>query len=132
MVPAHRPGASRRACSPSGIRFSLFSKPSTAIVRDLEGIVAAGATPAAKATLEVYEREPKWFPLIGRALRAGPAHPPVYRLAFFQSLPQPSSETLKGIVAAGATPAAKATLEVYEREPKWFPLIGRALRAGPA
>src|SRR6266550_3745478 len=127
MVPAHRPGASRRACSPSGIRFSLFSKPSTIIIRDLEGIVAAGATPAAKATLEVYEREPKWFPLIGRALRAGPAHPPVYGFTLFSKPSTIIVRGLEGIVAAGGTPAAKATLEVYEREPKWFPLIGRAL-----
>src|SRR5207253_7650007 len=25
-----------------------------------------------------YEREPRWFPLIGRSLRDGPALPPVY------------------------------------------------------
>src|SRR6266702_2253272 len=101
-----------------------------------EGIVAAGVTPAASPTSgrKVMSAEPQWFPLIGRALRTGPAHPPVCGWAFSQSLPQTTPGEPEGIVAAGVTPAASPTSgrKVMSAEPQWFPLIGRALRTGPA
>ena len=59
MVPSHRPAASRRACSPSGMRFWIFvSSHSMRCLADFWGMVAAGVNPAAKATLDKYERNP--------------------------------------------------------------------------
>ena len=67
MVPSHRPvgSADRPALFPVyGWDFSEWSLEETlGWLLDLR--VAAGASPAAKATL--YEGEPRWFPLIGRS-----------------------------------------------------------------
>src|SRR5438445_3162270 len=79
MVPSHRPGAPRRVCSPSGIPFGLDRTSSTDDASRRLGMVAAGMNPAATATSvssTEYEREPGWFPLIDRALRAGSALAP--------------------------------------------------------
>src|SRR6184192_3799678 len=55
----------------------------------------------------------------------GPALFPVYGWDFSEwSLEETLGWLLDLRVAAGASPAAKATL--YEGEPRWFPLIARA------
>ncbi len=67
----------------------------------------------------VYERKPKWFPLIGRSLRDGPALLPVYGWDFLKKSLEATFGRPGRQVAAGVNPAAKATLE-----------IGRSLRDG--
>src|SRR5579864_60080 len=89
MVPAHRPVASRRACSPSGIRFGFLEQPSTKKRPAVKSKACRGrgelGRPGHPSLSQ--EREPGWFPLIGRSLRDGPAHPPVYGSDFLTSLP---------------------------------------------
>src|SRR5690242_19939689 len=58
MVPSHRPGASRRGCSPSGIPFGLDLKPSTNDAWRRPGIVAADVKSAATAASGIDPRAP--------------------------------------------------------------------------
>ena len=133
MVPSHRPvgSADGPALFPVyGWDFSEWSLEETlGWLLDLR--VAAGASPAAKATL--YEGEPRWFPLIARA--ASPQALLSFRYTVWIFLSSHSRPCLGDLVqpvlrpeqvrpprrrfmrgnprwrvAAGASPAAKAML----------------------
>ena len=56
----------------------------------------------------------------------GAAPIPVYGWDLIKSLKPGRARRVRGKVAAGASPAAQATLLKYERKPGWFPLIDRA------
>ena len=108
MVPSHRPVASRRACSPSGIWRVLIQGLLLATSGSTGDMVAAGMNPASNAGL-VTERGTRMVPS-HRPVAARRACSPsgIWMGLTQRSLPAAIGR-IEDQVAAGVNPAARAT-----------------------